>query len=131
MKKSIKSATIFGGIVLTTIVAIFVIACLLMPNKAEATGASTDVNPAPITTEDSDYKNIVTVPNTKWGTDDYAPGCKLVYDRNTNIVMYKTYGYRGAADVLQPMLGPNGYPCRLEGSQIVETQTGQFVMSTE
>ena len=126
MKKRIKNVdvtTLFSCIILIVIIAVFIVACLL-PSDVNAAGASIDPNPAPIERLDSVDSNISVVPNTKWGTN-YADNCRLVYDKNTNIVMYNTNGN------LQPMLGPNGYPCRLEGSQIVETQTNQFVLSTE
>lgn len=133
MKRSIKnisSVTLFGGIILIAITTIFIVACLLMPSKdVDAAGANMNTNPAPIEKSDSAKSNISLVPNTKWG-EHYTGYFDLVYDKNTNLVMYQSYTYRRYPNI-QPMLGPNGYPCRLEGHRIVETQTNQFVMSTE
>lgn len=45
----------------------------------------------------------------------------LCYDKNTDIVYYEKF-YK-----LEPMLGPNGYPCKLQDDTITEIQTGEFV----
>lgn len=124
--RNISSATIFASIILVIIVAIFIVACLL-PSKADAAGMSMDTNPAPIERLNSADSGVSVIPNTKWGTH-YADNFDLVYDHNTNIVMYQ---YNGSVKTLQPMLGSNGYPCKLEGHQIIETQTNQVVLSTE
>ncbi len=125
--RNISSTTIFGVIILIAIITIFIVTCLLPSKDVNAAGVNMDPNPTPIEKLDSANSNISVVPNTKWGTH-YADDFDLVYDLNTNIIMYQ---YNGSINSLQPMLGPNGYPCRLEGNNIVETQTNQFVLSTE